>query len=805
MGMLGNHPPRLCGLATFTSHLREALDREIQGLECFVLAMNDPGMHYAYPPEVRLEIPEADLAAYQRASARLNAESIDVMNVQHEYGIFGGRAGAYLLTLLRDLRMPIVTTLHTILRKPDPDQLAVMNELTRLSQRVVVMSSHGAEILKEVHGVPAAKIDFIPHGIPDIPFSSQNKGKLGLKGKNMILTFGLLSPDKGIEYVIDAMPSVLAKFPDTVYTVLGATHPHLKERQGESYRQMLQDRAEKKGVAASVILDNRYVSQEELNEILGAADIYITPYLNEEQITSGTLAYAIGCGKAVISTPYLYAKELLANERGILVPWRDPAAIARELLGLLGDEAKRMGLRQRAAAYGRTMSWPTVAKSYLTCFERARMEYAALPRVSVETMASTGPTLEQPSPKPGSKVVVGTHVAVPLEASRRTRVTSKHRNLVFLNFSPLGNGLALTLRRVSEALKLVERTFGDPGRVNASVGTNLGEAPSGIVARSPVMLNLLDMAQRVAKVDATLLITGETGSGKERLARFVHEQSARAAGPFLAVNCGAISETLFESELFGHARGAFTGATHERQGLFEAANHGTLLLDEIAEVTPALQVKLLRAIQEREIRRVGENQTRRIDVRILAATNRNLAQEVEKGSFREDLYYRLRVVELHVPSLRERRADILPLAHYLLAGLASRMNRKISGFAPRAASQLMHYAWPGNVRELENALERAVALAMDDRVEFEDLPQEIIQGGGPTLGPESAVPTLREVEKNHILTVLALNEGNQIRTAEQIDIGAATLYRKLKSYGMIGNPRSAKTLPARATGFSSAS
>ena len=805
IGMLGNHPPRLCGLATFTSHLREALDRESPDLECFVLAMNDPGMHYAYPPEVRLEIPEGNLAAYQMASARLNAEAIDVMNVQHEYGIFGGKAGAHLLTLLRDLRMPIVTTLHTILRKPDPDQLAVMNELTRLSQRVVVMSSHGADILQEVHGVPAAKIDFIPHGIPDIPFSSQNKDKLGLKGKNMILTFGFLSPDKGIEYVIDALPSVLTSFPDTIYTVLGATHPHLKERQGETYRQMLQDRAEKRGVAANVILDNRYVSQEELNEILGAADIYITPYLNEEQITSGTLAYAVGCGKAVISTPYLYAKELLAEERGILVPWRDPAAIARELLGLLGDEDKRMGLRQRAAAHGRTMSWPTVAQSYLACFERARVEYAPLPQVRSETMASTGPTLDQPVPKRGPKPLVGTQVAIPLEASRGTRVISKHRNLVYLNSSPAGNGLAITLRPVSEALKQVERPLGDQGRVTAGLAANPDEESSGIVARSPLMLNLLDLARRVAKVDATILITGETGSGKERLARFVHEQSARAAGPFLAVNCGAISETLFESELFGHARGAFTGATHERQGLFEAANHGTLLLDEIGEVTPALQVKLLRAIQEHEIRRVGENQTRRIDVRILAATNRNLAQEVRKGTFREDLYYRLKVLELHVPSLRERRADILPLAHYLLTGLALRMNRKIVGLAPRAASQLMHYAWPGNVRELENAIERAVALALGDRVEYEDLPQDIMQGEPHTLATESAVPTLREVEKNHILTVLALNEGNQIRTAEQIDIGAATLYRKLKSYGMIGNPRAAKTLPARATNFSSAS
>src|SRR5436190_15027861 len=231
------------------------------------------------------------------------------------------------------------------------------------------------------------------------------------------------------------------------------------------------------------------------------------------------------------------------------------------------------------------------------------------------------------------------------------------------------------------------------------------------------MRTLVDLAQRVSKVDSTTLITGESGSGKERVARLVHEESPRAKGPFIAVNCGAITETLLESELFGHARGAFTGATSDRPGLFEAASNGTLLLDEVGEVSPSMQVKLLRALQEREIRRVGENKSRRVDVRVVAATNRDLANAVARDAFRQDLYYRLKVVELHVPPLRERREDILPLARVLLADAALRMKRKISSLDPSAADQLLRHDWPGNVRERENEMERAVAVARGSRVD----------------------------------------------------------------------------------------
>jgi two-component system response regulator HydG len=290
-------------------------------------------------------------------------------------------------------------------------------------------------------------------------------------------------------------------------------------------------------------------------------------------------------------------------------------------------------------------------------------------------------------------------------------------------------------------------------------------------------------------VDSTILLTGESGVGKERVARMVHEESTRAAGPFIAVNCGAITETLLESELFGHARGAFTGASQDRPGLFEAANKGTLLLDEIGEVSPGMQVKLLRALQEREIRRVGENKNRKIDVRIIAATNRDLVHQVESGAFRQDLYYRLRVVELRVPPLRERREDILPLARLLLAGAAVWMNRKITGFAPGVADQLVRYDWPGNVRELENAMERAVALATKCRVELEDLPEEVRQAVPRPVATLGKLLSLDEMEKEYIIAALELNGGNQTRTAEQLKIGAATLYRKLKSYGMIGAER----------------
>ncbi len=376
IAMLGTHVPRQCGIATFTADLSESVAAEFSELDCFVLAMNDAGGRHGYPARVRFEISESDATAYRRAADFLNVNTVDVLCVQHEYGIFGGKAGSHILPLLRELRMPIVTTLHTVLAEPTPAQRATMDEITQLSERLVVMSVHGAALLRDVHGVPERKIDLIPHGIPRVPVATRSKDQLGVEGKVVILTFGLLSPDKGIEHVIDALPAILARHPETVYLVLGATHPHVKERQGETYRLMLELRAQRLGVDSSMIFHDRFVSHAELIEFLSAADIYITPYLKPEQITSGTLAYAVGAGKAVISTPYLYARELLADGRGILVPWRDPQAIAREVVDLLGNDAKRFALCERAAAYAQSMYWPAVARRYVQSFEQARTEHA---------------------------------------------------------------------------------------------------------------------------------------------------------------------------------------------------------------------------------------------------------------------------------------------------------------------------------------------------------------------------------------------------------------------------------------------
>jgi two-component system, NtrC family, response regulator HydG len=367
--------------------------------------------------------------------------------------------------------------------------------------------------------------------------------------------------------------------------------------------------------------------------------------------------------------------------------------------------------------------------------------------------------------------------------------------LHFFEPSRLEECLDVSLQRVTKTLQAAERKLHRHRRALVQVARDADE-PLGIVTRSVAMRQLVELARRVAKVDSTVLITGESGSGKERIARLLHDESTRAAGPFIAINCGAITETLLESELFGHARGAFTGATQDRPGLFEAANSGTLLLDEVGEVSPAMQVKLLRALQEREIRRVGENRSRHVDVRVVAATNRDLAHGVAGGGFRQDLYYRLRVVELHVPPLRERRDDILPLARVLLADAALRMKRKITGLVPNAADQLLRYGWPGNVRELENAMERAVALASGGRVELEDLPEEI-RHTLPRGAVDGVVRPLDEVEKEYIIAVLELNEGNQTRTAEQLHIGSATLYRKLKSYGLLARTRTRNSQPRR--------
>ena len=345
--------------------------------------------------------------------------------------------------------------------------------------------------------------------------------------------------------------------------------------------------------------------------------------------------------------------------------------------------------------------------------------------------------------------------------------------------------LTEALDNVTRSIKEAEKKLKAHRAALARAQVDGDETPEGMVAKSASMRKLIELARRAAKVDSTVLVTGESGTGKERMARLIHTESTRAGGPFVAINVGAVPENLLESELFGHAKGAFTGATHDRPGLFEAAQGGTLLLDEIGDMPLTMQVKLLRALQEREIRRVGENKNRPINVRIIAATHRDLGQEVIAGRFRQDLYYRLRVIELKMPALRERKDDILPLARVLLEEAAHRAGRNITGIAPEAAAQLLRYDWPGNVRELENAMERAVALTAGSRVEAEDLADEVRMALPGTWVPGS-VRRLDDVERDYILAVLDTVGGNRGQAAEKLGIGPATLYRKLKEYGVSG-------------------
>jgi two-component system response regulator HydG len=338
------------------------------------------------------------------------------------------------------------------------------------------------------------------------------------------------------------------------------------------------------------------------------------------------------------------------------------------------------------------------------------------------------------------------------------------------------------LKTVADQIKKTERKLRARRNASAADDGAEGQETFGIITRSTEMKKTVELARRSARVDTTVLITGPSGAGKERIARFIHAESPRAGGPFIAVNCAALTETLLESELFGHAKGAFTGATSDRVGLFEAANGGTLLLDEIGEVSPGLQAKLLRVLQEHEIRRVGESRNRKVDVRVLAATNRTLSDEVNRGAFRHDLYYRLRVIELRVPALRERQCDIVPLTRRFLAEAGERLRRPVEGITPAAADQLVRYAWPGNVRELENAVERAVALALGPRIDVEDLPEEI-RHARSVVPPAASSRRLADVERALIVATLAESGGNRTRAAELLGIGVATLYRKLKQYG----------------------
>lgn len=387
IAFVGDYLPRKCGIATFTSDLLSAVAAEHPQTQCFAVPVNDISGGYEYPPVVHFEIEEQDWTSYQRAADFLNISNVDIVCLQHEFGIYGGPAGGHVLALLRELRMPVVTTLHTVLRDPNPEQRRVMHELIARSTRLLVMTERGRQMLQKIYQAPPDKIDLIPHGIHDIPFVDPNyyKDQFGVAGRTVLLTFGLLSPNKGIEQVLNALPQILKEFPDIVYIVLGATHPHELREKGETYRLSLERLAKRNNVQKNVIFYNRFVEIDELKEFIGAADMYVTPYLNEAQITSGTLAYAFGAGKAVVSTPYWHAAELLADGRGVLVPFGDARAVAEAVTGLLRDDPRRHAMRKQAYKLGRDMIWSNTARLYMQSFEQARLEGSVLSRKTFST------------------------------------------------------------------------------------------------------------------------------------------------------------------------------------------------------------------------------------------------------------------------------------------------------------------------------------------------------------------------------------------------------------------------------------
>lgn len=373
IGMIGNHLPRQCGIATFTTDLCDAIEGEFPSARILAVPVTDSDSSYQYPARVQFELAEADIRSYEQAKNLLEHRHADVVCLQHEYGIFGGPAGSHILHLLRGLDVPLVTTLHTVLREPNADQRFVMEEIANLSSRLVVMSEHSSRLLREVFHVPAEKIDLIQHGVPNLPFldSAPFKKDLGVEGKTVLLSFGLLSPNKGIENIIRALPAILSRDPAVVLLIVGATHPHLMRREGDRYRRELEELAQRLGVAASVRFHHQFVSPADMAHFIKAADLYITPYKHEAQVTSGTLAYAIGAGKAIISTPYWHAAELLADGRGALVPFENPGALGEKVVELLENPALRLSLRKRAYVFGRRMIWEQVAREYMRSFQKA--------------------------------------------------------------------------------------------------------------------------------------------------------------------------------------------------------------------------------------------------------------------------------------------------------------------------------------------------------------------------------------------------------------------------------------------------
>ncbi|MDQ2802154.1 MAG: glycosyltransferase family 4 protein [Pseudomonadota bacterium] len=390
IALIGNFLPRRCGIATFTTDIFRAMNARYPEIVVDVYAVDDDPRVHAYPAEVTGTIDQDYLSSYHATAEAIEASGADIVWLQHEYGIFGGPAGRHVLSLLDRLSVPVVVTLHTVLEDPDSDQRYVTEMLARHAAKLVVMAEYGRDVLIDVYGASPSKIEVVEHGIPDRPFEDTKRMKraLGMSGRDVIMTFGLLSPGKGIETMIDALPAIVQQFPDVTYVVVGATHPHLVESEGEAYRESLIARAVEHGVGDHIRWVNAFLDTDDLLDYLAAADIYATPYLNPAQITSGTLAYAIGLGKAVVSTPYIHARELLAHDHGRIAPFGDGEGFAAEIIELLANPVTRQALRVRAYARGRSMIWPRFAEAMMGIFDTLRT--SANPRRDAVRRAATG-------------------------------------------------------------------------------------------------------------------------------------------------------------------------------------------------------------------------------------------------------------------------------------------------------------------------------------------------------------------------------------------------------------------------------
>ncbi|HXF35328.1 MAG TPA: glycosyltransferase family 4 protein [Candidatus Acidoferrales bacterium] len=374
---LGSFPPRECGIATFTKDVVDSFDRHF-ATKSEVVAIDEPGGEArAYPPEVIARLRERDRESYADIAALVDAHPAELLNIQHEYGLFGGDDGEWLLDALSLVNKPIVTSLHTVLPEPADHHRHVAQEICGLSSGVIVLSETGKELLVDRYDVDAEKVHVIHHGVPDVPFreTAGPKASFGVGQRTVISTFGLINRGKGLEFAIEAMRQIVRRYPEVLYLILGETHPTVRRNEGESYRESLHDLICRYGLENNVKLVDRYLEFDELVAYLAATDIYLTPYLNPTQIVSGTLAYAVGCGKAIVSTPYLYAQELLAHQRGLFCDFRDADSIAYNVVNLLDDPNLRRSIERRAYRFGRQMTWPQVAGEYGALFQKLAPRY----------------------------------------------------------------------------------------------------------------------------------------------------------------------------------------------------------------------------------------------------------------------------------------------------------------------------------------------------------------------------------------------------------------------------------------------